>query len=384
MSHIHVCLVSDQTTPNILPIAEYKPDELLLISSAAMENKNKSAHIIASLKSMGLDYSNKYNILQVVEDSIVDCHRKIDEWITGRDDAEFIVNLTCGTKVMSIAIYEFFKDFGSRMFYVPLGQNQMVNIFPKRSSNQIYPLNNRIKVLDYLAAYGFEAKNSTKLAQLAGDATNRKELAFWITTHYQQIRNILSWLGGALRPHRDTKKPFTLKDSFFGATRTELEFLKMAGFLVQGDSIEKELVKSEIQFLTGGWLEEFCFNELHPLLGSGIDDLVIGIEIRNPVGTSNEFDLMFTRENALYTVECKSGDQNDDKKADALYKVAALQKDFGLYVNSFFVSTSPYILKDGELKPSLQARAEQFRTKVITPDKVVDFRNEVKNSLKIT
>lgn len=382
MSYIHVCLVSDQTIPNILPIAEYKPDELLLISSAAMEKKNKSAHIIASLKNMGLDYSNKFSVLQVIEDSIVDCHRKIDEWSTGRDDAKFIVNLTCGTKIMSIAAYEYFKDYGSKIFYVPIGQNQMVNIFPKRSSNQVYPLNNRIKVLDYLAAYGLQVKNSNKLVQLADDASNRKELAFWMANHYQQIRNILSRLGGALRPHRNTKKPFILKDSFFGATPTELELLNMAGFLVQGDYLEKELVKSEIQFLTGGWLEEFCFNELQPLLGSEIDDLVTGIKIGNPVGTDNEFDLMFTRENALYTVECKSGDQNDDKKADALYKVAALQKDFGLYVNSFFVSTSPYILKDGELKPSLQARAEQFKTTVITPDRVVDFRNVVKNSLK--
>jgi len=92
---------------------------------------------------------------------------------------------------------------------------------------------------------------------------------------------------------------------------------------------------------------------------------------------------MFTRDNALYFIECKSLDQNEDKKTDALYKVGALQKEFGLRVESFFVTTSPYILKDGKIKQSLRARAEQFKTTIIPPSKVSQFGEILERNLKI-
>lgn len=93
---------------------------------------------------------------------------------------------------------------------------------------------------------------------------------------------------------------------------------------------------------------------------------------------------MFTRNNALYTVECKSGDQNEDRNTDALYKVAALQKEFGLRVGSFFVSTSPNILdKNGTVRASITARSEQYNTCVVPPDRVVDFGAILKGRLGI-
>jgi len=116
--------------------------------------------------------------------------------------------------------------------------------------------------------------------------------------------------------------------------------------------------------------------------GKGIDDIVLGISPEKQ-GLKNEFDIMFTKDNALYTVECKSLNQDNDPKAEALYKIAALQKKFGLRVESFYVSTSPHILKDGELKPSIKARAEQFKTTVILPQEVINIAKIVAEKLRI-
>ncbi len=63
----------------------------------------------------------------------LDCHRKIDRWIEGRENSEFVVNLTGGTKIMSIAAYEYFKDFSSKMIYVPIPKNEFITPFPKKS-----------------------------------------------------------------------------------------------------------------------------------------------------------------------------------------------------------------------------------------------------------
>lgn len=384
MPHIHVCLISDHIIPNILPVLHFKPDELLLLTTARMEQQGKSDHLLNCLKGLGLDYEQKHQRVTVLEDSITDCQRKLAAWMSGREDADFVVNLTCGTKIMSIAAFEQFKDYGSRMFYIPINRNEMVNIFPKRSTNQIIELPQRLKVADYLAAYGLSSQNQANLVEMQQNAMERKDLSAWIVARYAGLKSLLVWLGGALRSHRDDRKPYLLHGEFSGANNTEQELLQRMGFTQHGDQFSKELVKSEIHFLTGGWLEEFCFNEVSKLLGKGVDDVVIGIAIKSTKGTSNEFDVMFTRNNALYTVECKSGDQNEDRNTDALYKVAALQKEFGLRVGSFFVSTSPNILdKNGTVRASITARSEQYNTCVVPPDRVVDFGAILKGRLGI-
>lgn len=94
MKKVLVSLVSDQTIPNIIAIRHFCPDELLFVSTMQMENKGKSASIIGSLKQAGLSFATDcIHSLTVSEDSILDCHARIEEWMRGRDDADYIVNL---------------------------------------------------------------------------------------------------------------------------------------------------------------------------------------------------------------------------------------------------------------------------------------------------
>ena len=144
-------------------------------------------------------------------------------------------------------------------------------------------------------------------------------------------------------------------------------------------------VNSADPYVTGGgcsffWV--FCFNGVSDLVGKGIDDVVINLKLKKEQN-ENEFDVMFTKDNALYFVECKSLDQEKDKETDILYKIGALQKEFGLRIESFLVSTSPHILKDGEIKLSLQSRAEQFKTTIIPPSEVMNFKNFIVQKLKL-
>lgn len=383
MKNVHVCLVSDQTIPNILTIEQFKPDELLLVSTQKMEDKGKSGHVLDCLAARGLDYRSRHQIVTVAEDSLLDCHRKLEGWVQGREESDFVVNLTCGTKIMSIAAYEFFKDYGCRMIYIPIPRNEYTVPFPKRGAHQAVALPQRLSVTEYLAACGLTPLNAHHLPGMAREARQRRELAHWIVAHYGKLKNLLVWLGGALREHRDDRE-FFLKGSFAGATGEERELFLRMGFSVSGADLEKHLPKSEIQFLTGAWLEEYCFNKVSDYLGQGIDDVVIAIKIKNPKGADNEFDVLFTKDNALYTVECKSLDQHEDKKTEALYKVAALQKDFGLRVGSFLVSTSAYVLKNGRVRPSIAARAEHLNTEVIPPSEVLSFGQRLAEKLKLT
>jgi len=347
-----------------------------------MKKLDKTVHILDTLSQIGLSFENRYEI-EVKEDSILDCKRKLDEWVIGKEGADFSVNLTCGTKIMSIAAYEFFKDFGSKMIYIPVGENAFLTTFPKKAGNEKTPLSLRLNVANYLAAYGLRVTNQKKLVSNQNDALQRKDLSEWIVIHYKDAKPLLDRFSEKLRKHRNDRAGYNFDTSYIPQHNAEKELFKLAGFEYKNSTYSKQLTQSEIIYLTGGWLEEYCYNEIVKFHKKGIDDVVLGI-VPEAKGHKNEFDLMFTKDNALYTVECKSLDQNDDKKAEALYKIAALQKDFGLRVESFYVSTSPHILKDGEIRPSVAARAEQFKTVVIPPHKVKDFGKIVAEKLNIS
>lgn len=379
MKTILISLVSDHTIPNILAVHHFKPDELLFISTKKMEKKNKVEAILMTLDRFGLKYQN--NPLIVREDSILDCHKKIGNWIDEKEDAEFVVNLTGGTKIMSIATYEFFKDYSSKMIYIPIPKNEFIVPFPKKRPGEPVKLDLRLNVIEYLTAYGLTVVNESHLDSYREDAIKRKELSNWIANNYDKLKNLLMWLCGILRTHRK-KKQFIFKDKFFGSSSEEEQLLSRLNFAYNKGTVSKEIDKSEINYLTGGWLEEFCFVNVLELVGRGIDDAVIGLQLMNSQGGNNEFDIMFTRDNALYFIECKSLDQNEDKKTDALYKVGALQKEFGLRIESFFVTTSPYILKNEKIKQSIRARAEQFKTTIISPLEVSQFGEILERKLK--
>ncbi|NUO09841.1 MAG: DUF1887 family protein [Candidatus Brocadia sp.] len=374
MKRILVSLVSEQTIPNILAIYHFKPDGLLFVSTKKMEDDGKTTAILKTLEKLGFKYESKPIIVQ--EDSILDCHKQINKWIEGKEDAEFIVNLTGGTKIMSIAAYEHFKDYSSKMVYIPIPKNEFIVPFPKKTPGLPTKLDLKLTVTQYMIAYGLKIINESKLKGYHEEAYKRKDLSEWIVKNYGDFKNTLSWLSDKLRPNRD-KKEFYFEDTFQGMTQGEIQFFSRFGFKNENGAISKKLERSEIIYLTGGWLEEFCFNTILKWHCYGIDDVVIGLQLRNSQGRDNEFDVMFTKDNALYFVECKSLDQHEDKNAAALYKVGALQREFGLRVESFFVTTSPYILKDGKVKESVQARAEQFKTTIIPPPLEIDKFGEV-------
>ena len=380
MSHVHVCLVSDHTIPNILGLYHFKPDRVLFITTEKMENNKKDEAIVKTCKRLGLSF--EVSKIIVKEDSILDCTRKIDQWVSDKEDSNFIVNLTCGTKIMSIAVYEYFKDLYAQMYYIPVPKNEFIVPFPIKKTSTPQPLKLRLRVVEYLTAYGLEVTNIEKLETYKNDALTRKDTTNWIMKHYDNLKNLLVWLSGNLRKYRD-RRNYELNGKFNPGNDKEKELLEKLSFNVNNDTISKELSRSEIRYLTGGWLEEYAFNVINEFRGKGIDDVVLDIKIRSLQGNENEFDVMFTKDNALCFVECKSLDNTNDRDLDALYKIRALQQNFGLKVKSFFLTTSPHILQDGKLRPAIQARAEQFETQIITHDKISELREIIRSKLNL-
>lgn len=379
MSHIHVCLVSEQTIPNILGIYHFKPDKVVFCTTDRMETEKRTEAIIGALKLYGLDYSSAHDRVRVDQDCLEDCELKFKNEIAQKyKDEKVIVNLTGGTKIMVLAAHNVFNEIAEQMIYTPIPKNEFITVFPKEGNcKSPVPLNLRLSVEAYVTAYGVNVKNRNKIEQLKSAALKNKELCRWMIQNYMGIEDILGEFYGWLSGQRDEKK-YMLKADYISKKQEEIELLRRLG--VDRKSINKTFLKNEIRFLTGDWLSDFCFNEISELT---VDDCVTGIELVSPKGTNNEFDVMFTKDNALYIVECKSLKQKHDKDADILYKISSLQHDFGLRVKGFLVSTARNILDNSNnIKDSTLRRAKQCNTDVIHPDEIKDMGKWIKNKVK--
>lgn len=380
MSHIHVCLVSEQTIPNILGIHHFKPDKVVFSTTEKMEQRRTTDSIINALKLYGLDYSpaNRHENLYVDQDCIDDCELKFSSVAENYKSDEIVVNLTGGTKIMVLGAYNAFKDKTKQMIYTPIPRNEFITVYPKDNEcKSPVPYNLKLSVEAYVAAYGVRIKNYKEIEQLKSNAISNKDLCKWIVSNYRATEDLLYEFYKRLNMHRDSKD-FRLKMDCSLKNKEEKEFLNRLG--IKTDRIEKTFSKKEIGFLTGDWLSDYCYNEIATL---PLDDCVTGIKLISPKGVDNEFDVMFTKDNALYIVECKSLSSREEKYQDFLYKISALQQDFGLRVNGFMVSTTQDILTNtGEIKQHIIKRADQCSTKIIHPDEISNLSEFIKTHVK--
>lgn len=93
-----------------------------------------------------------------------DVQRKLEEKLN--DDDRYIVNLTGGTKIMSLAVNDLLRDYSAEMYYLT-GQKNYIKIFPGKEKPTVQ-LSSKLSLEEYLVACGFEiSKNPSPSFDLA-------------------------------------------------------------------------------------------------------------------------------------------------------------------------------------------------------------------------
>jgi hypothetical protein len=359
---ILLCLLSDQHVPNLLSVHHYKPEQLVLIESTAMNKRGVANHFLQALKLGGLDYENRKHIEPLDAEDDLTAIRKSLQIAYGRfPSSEWIANATGGTKPMSIATYEFFKALGGKIVYTNVSRPAQ---FMDMNDGKTETCSHRITIKEFLAGYGFECRKSDdKIAEAEDRAKRWIESAKLLAQHCSNTEVLV--LDDTERKRARDKGIELANDRF----TFPCERLRQIWF---GDEsrTSRNLDKYEVQFLTGGWLEVFFWNLLQqhaePL---GIWDVKLGLEVgRCGDQTGNDFDISFMHDYGLSMMECKSGSQDHDPGSDILYKVEAVTRQFrALRVRSYLVTTSNNVLdKEGKVKESLRTRSAIYNCKILT------------------
>ena len=312
MKKVLVSILSDHLVPNYLFIKEMRGqyNELLFIGTPYTESKAIATHLENALE------NRKSNIKKVIleSDQYQEGVQSLEN-ISLPNDVQYIVNLTGGTKIMSLIVYDFFRKLNSSFFYIPIGKNTYCNI----EEENMHALQYRISLREYFTLYGL---------------------------NYECDNTLL----------KDAKTTF----QFFEKQKKQKFYL--SGEIKKSHQAETATDK---KYYAGEWFEEYTYLRIKKELNLREQDIAMSLKIyrEDAQNNDNEIDVAFMYENTLYIIECKVSMLGYGKKPqqtieEFLYKLAAISKDFGLIVRPYiFTLHKMEKLPDGSLK-SLQKRMQ--------------------------
>jgi hypothetical protein len=367
---ILLCLLSDQHVPNLLSVHHFQPDRLVLVETTGMQNRGTANNFLRALQLGGLEYHDRCDIESLAAEDNLDAIRSVLRRSFGKySSAEWIGNVTGGTKPMSIAAFEFFKAIAGRVVYTNFTRP---NVLLALDSSVAETCDHRLSISEFLAGYGFESRKADDKLREAESrvrawATCARLIA--TTASAQEILPLADDDRTSARKKGLQLQPGQLKTDSADVAASIRNAFSLQGHGT-GDSLHGTLDKYAVEFLTGGWLEVYFWDLLSRHADAlGVWDVRLGFEVgRSGNSSGNDFDVAFMRDYGLSMVECKSGAQHHDPGSDILYKVEAVTRQFrALRVRSYLATTGHNILDGhGKLKSSVKNRASIYNCRVLT------------------
>jgi len=372
-----LCLLSDQHVPNLLSVHHFQPDRLVLIESRQMQQRKVGDHFLQALALGGQDYGGDRHDRQPLdhEDSLLAVRKALQAAFGRHPSDEWIVNVTGGTKPMSIETYQIFTALGGTLVYINLSEPDRIQWM---DGSKVETCGHRLSIAEFLAGYGFSSrKPPAEVAEGEARASSWWDLARALAAEASPGELLVFESDKQRQKARDkglTLEPGHLRSPIVDSPAIRSRLAEAFGMAESSGGLAGKLDKYQVNFLLGQWLEVFVWGLLERNQGAlGIWDVRLGLEPASPDGkVANDFDVAFMRRYALWVVECKTGAQEHDPQFDIQYKVEAIARQFrALRVQTVLATTSDNVLdENGKVKESHRNRAEAYGCKIVTRDQV--------------
>ncbi|GAB4172012.1 MAG: DUF1887 family CARF protein [Calditrichia bacterium] len=368
MSKTIINLVSAETIPNVLFIKENSDaDEIIFISTERMEKQNKTEAIIA-----GADVNIPYKLLITSPDE----PEKLEKDLNRLDldySNDILVNLTGGTKIMAIIVYQFFSRRGTRIYYQPIGKSYFERIFP-------YPVEKlqieyKLNVQEYLRSYNVSIVSKAGRPEFSYEQCihmfdtiskkNKEEL--FILREFRNNTRIQKLLKSKKKINIEEKYCKEAFDSLNTKNKTEEN---LHSICKEFCDTYPEITKTQLNWLLGGWLEELFWYALRKNHQLEDDYLEMNCQIVKE-NVKNEIDILVVKENKLHLFECKTGMKVKvgDIINETIYKVTSIKSKFGINAATWLIT-----LEEG-LKEHHLARAKESRLEIVRREELQHILN---------
>lgn len=256
---------------------------------------------------------------------------------------DYYVNLAGGTRYIALSVQHVLSNYHAKFFYTQTKQNLIVKTIFDNSifdnDDEIYPIKYKMNLSEYFKVYSLSHDmdkpktfiSDEQQAQMMFELFSKKKL-------YYEDYKVLDVLREKYRNWKYIdihEVETTINDSMIPIPNLS-KFLEHIHF----EPINKGILqREELEYLTGGWFEEYVFylvnNNIHP------DDIAIGVHIDGctEIQHNNELDVCFIKNNQLFVIECKTGINSQSMFNEIVYKVSALKEVLlGISCHSYIFS----------------------------------------------
>lgn len=256
-------------------------------------------------------------------------------------DTQFYLNLAGGSRYMTLSVQHVFEEFNTLFFYTQTRENQIVKTIFDNSiyddDDEVFPIKHRMTLKEYFSLYGLESDVDTPRKQV-------KETSFSQHLFTMFSQNLLGTNDfKAMQVLRERYRNWNYLNISEAENPTKesmtaipnlTKFLDYIGFVSEQKGV---LQSAEMEYLTGGWFEEYVYALIKEVLKP--DDIAMGVHISNGViKHNNELDVCFMKANKLFVIECKTGVTSESLFNEIVYKVCALKEVLLGTSNSYIFS----------------------------------------------
>ena len=333
----HLCLVSQQATPNFVPAldARFRPQEIVLAISDDMAERAVWLEIgfrSLGIKTTRLRIRDAWDVASIQEDLL--------RFMADDEQRHIALNVTGGTKPMAIAAQQVFGAAGKPIFYVHPQRNEVMPLF---SSDPAFQIQERVTLKDYLGIHGYTITHQDtrefdeRWYLLAEEWVKEVEL---LADPLRQLNYVAQQaeksLKAPLPDHRKYPKVWAMID-------------KLDQYGIASTATSNLVFPSEAArfFTNGGWLELHVARAIERLSARhGMQGVARSLRVESAGHARNEIDVAALVHNRLYLIECKTRGMRSESDAagpgaETLYKLDSLTAMGGLNTRGMLASYQP-------------------------------------------
>ncbi|MDA8241185.1 MAG: DUF1887 family CARF protein [Nitrospiraceae bacterium] len=216
MSHIHVCLVSDQPIPNLTTVLQFRPGTvILLVTEEKIHEAKRLKKIIAkhgiTVKSERIAAYDLNSVIAMCDGIIRQCAA-----------CDVSLNITGGTKIGTMGAFQAFYSAGKPIFYVNTKDNEILQLSPDEKK---FKIATTVSVKDYLLAHGFKVQGYVKDDTPVFKKKKITDYMINIAVHNARLIGEINYSIPAITPH--TTYPLSV------AFKSTPEIGKLCGMLCE-------------------------------------------------------------------------------------------------------------------------------------------------------
>ncbi len=329
-------LVGEQPMPSLIPILQYRPGVVIFLYSD--RTAPQVADVCAALELAGMDATQCVK-MRIYPARFIRSADVIPRILADYPNAQFLFNLSGGTKLMALSLYRAAQGRGD-ILYISADDECILHLQPATIVEE--PITVQVSVAVYLRTHGARI-----------DPARSLDVASLSPTLFEVARLLAQWTLGLAdwrralgrRKRVNPSAPYPVRVSLPRPSPVEAGIV---GLLVRhglvravgkGASFIVDDHKTWL-FLNGGWLELYAFDVARQMGLSHDCRVQVGIE--HPELGQNELDLVVMRGTVATICSCKTGSApRGSAKVRLLDELEARASALGTFCGKLLIVSQP-------------------------------------------